>query len=398
MIHRSGGLIHRFVFAVCLGAMALSAAPAVAQNVADYISIGAVEDWVVERKVPRKKFKLAKGRNETFHLVDHQLRMTRSDRSIYRRVVETLHTSAAVESDSNLFIRFDPAFQTVVLHHLNIVRDGEIISRLDLEEGQLYRVEKERDRLIYNHDLEFNLILYDVRVGDKIDYAYTVHGHNPAFGDHFVYSFTEQYSVPVQALHERLVVSDDLPVDVHYFSGGTGGDARQEDGWQEWSYSRKNAEAWVPESSLPSWHVPVPTTVFTSYSDWSQVAQHFTPFYAVPDASSASIEAVAHDIMDEHKDDRDRVRAVLSFIQREIRYLGIEIGAGGYIPRQHEWHYDIVHHYDLVSDEESIPFRSEVHYYGSYADAFWANINQNGNTEIERLYREYYQQTYPTLV
>jgi hypothetical protein len=50
-----------------------------------------------------------------------------------------------------------------------------------------------------------SVFLADVRVGDVIDYAYSLRGHNPVFGQQHFGRFALQWNVPVAWAHSRLL-------------------------------------------------------------------------------------------------------------------------------------------------------------------------------------------------
>ncbi|PYO75694.1 MAG: hypothetical protein DMD63_16265, partial [Gemmatimonadetes bacterium] len=65
--------------------------------------------------------------------------------------------------------------------------------------------EKELERRIYDGTITALFILEDVRVGDVIDFSYTIRGANPILGDRYAGYFWTAYSAPVKAVHMRMI-------------------------------------------------------------------------------------------------------------------------------------------------------------------------------------------------
>jgi len=132
---------------------------AVAQNIEDYVSVQPQADWVEMQQVPAEPFEAAADLHRAYRLLDFQERISPADINRYRRYVETLHTSNGVENNSTITVTFDPSYQTVVFHDISILRDGQQLDRLDLAAFGMYRVETDRERLIYNEHLQLSLIV-----------------------------------------------------------------------------------------------------------------------------------------------------------------------------------------------------------------------------------------------
>ena len=70
---------------------------------------------------------------------------------------------------------------------------------------------------------------------------------------------------------------------------------------------------------------------FSEYEDWAEVARPFAPYYvaALPSELEAAVDKIA-------ADDVEHLYARWNgcdFVQRELRYFGLSLGEGGYVPR-----------------------------------------------------------------
>ncbi len=309
---------------------------ATAQDVEEHLTIDVIPDWVDPAIPDRSEFDLAKDEPVSYYVVDRQARFSAAEKEHYFHYVERLNTSSAVEENSTVKVNFDPEYQRVVFHSLKVWRDDVARDLLDPAEFQIYREETERDRLIYNGALELAYLLPDVRIDDVVEYSFSVVGKNPAIGDHFHFTAQHAYNTPVRFLRYRVLISDEVPV---YFKSAPDGpelSVTSENGYGIYLWQSENQIALDFEKHQPQWFENYPLSRLTSFRSWSDVGAYFAPFYSASGPLPDELRNVAQAIRAEHEDDASRARAALAFVQREIRYLGIELGAGGYIPRSPE--------------------------------------------------------------
>lgn len=125
-------------------------------------------------------------------LLEHQFNAAENESFVHfsSRVL----TMDGVQKDSNLKIDFDPNYESLTWHWARIWRDGRHLERLDTNAVQVVRQEKDLDEAMLNGEKSAILVLDDVRVGDVIDYAYSLKGNNPVSGGHFLVSFLSKWS------------------------------------------------------------------------------------------------------------------------------------------------------------------------------------------------------------
>ncbi len=288
---------------------------------------------MVEQVLPKRDPRVDGSDGVSYLLADYQVRVSKADKKRYQRYATHLSTLVAVEKNSTISINFDPSFETVTLHHIHVVRDGVATDRLDLEAMQIYRVETERDRLIYNGDLEMAYIVPDVRIGDILDYSFTITGANPAWGPHFTFGFDHQYSVPVARISNRVLIENGIDYVEKAQAGAAAGQVLTDGDFTVLEWFGDAVPALSVETDRPYWHFGYPITQISSFRTWGEAGQHLVDAYDVTDHGSEAIRAIAVDIRRAHNGPKAQLRAALDYVQSNVRYLGIELGAGGYIPR-----------------------------------------------------------------
>ncbi len=315
------------LFAVCMGSLSY------AQSAREYLSVDKAPSWVVFQAVPEAKFDLGNENTKIYKLVDWQIKVDVKTRARYKHYATALLSAEAVQDNSSIEITFDPSFQSVVLHHLTIIRDGKRFNRLDLKGFKLFSVETDEDRLIYNGSKRASLIIPDVRVGDTIDYAYTILGANPAFGSNFSYYAQLEYSAPVQKIHERVLVDRGIATYTKAYANAPKPVIGRIGNYTSYIWEIDNSPQKDADDNQPNWYYGYQGYRFSSYENWDAVGQYFNQYYMTPRTLPRELRPVVANIQKKYLSKERRARAALAYVQKEIRYLGIEIGSGGYIPR-----------------------------------------------------------------
>ncbi len=306
---------------------------AFSQEIEKYVFIGPADRWVEQQKVQDVIVADSDKLNISYQLVDRQNRISKKTTDQYIRTRYTLNNTRGVEKNSTVEIDFDPEYQTVKIHEISITRDGKKSSRLNFSDLQLYRLETDREKLLYNGTLQVALVIPDVRVGDVLDFSYTKSGGNPALGKHFFFRIAQQYSVPVHKAFHRTRVEGDIRLYQKSQANGQLAKVVSLRNAREYIWKADDIAAGKFDDNIPNWYYSRPALELSSFKNWQEVSRFFVPHYQLPKKRSAETLAISEKIMLENPSEKERTRAALDFVQREIRYLGIELGAGGYQPR-----------------------------------------------------------------
>ena len=144
---------------------------------------------------------------QAYLLFDKQVNAATSE--IFVRVVKEIVSEGGVQSGANLSFSFDPSYQELVVHQVSIQRGSERLERLDPAKFRMIQKETVLNRQVYNGTLSALLFLEDVRVGDRIEYAFTVRGFNPVLRGKYSEIFLSQMAIPVERLRFRLLWPSD---------------------------------------------------------------------------------------------------------------------------------------------------------------------------------------------
>ena len=320
-----------FFFALIFGLQPAAGAAAIHDNVA----VVDAPDWIAAAVAPAVLVVPPEHaeRSTYYHLVDDQV-LVEADRSHdYSRIVLRVQSQEGVENNGQISLTFDPSYQTLALHYVRIVRNGRVIDALNADKVQLLQREQELEHLIYDGRLTANLALEDVRVGDVIDYAYTITGANPVFDGKFYGSYQVRWSAPVAKIHVRVLWPPDRPLHVATYNGADAPRIETVGRHRAYIWERTDVPELRLDSDRPSWHWPFAWVQLSEAANWREVVEWGLKYYATPDRTSAPLTAVIDDIARSSADPAERIAAVLTFVQSEVRYLGIAIGPGSHAPR-----------------------------------------------------------------
>jgi hypothetical protein len=263
-----------------------------------------------------------------FLLVDKQAR--RGAR--YEHYAQKIMNKKGLENISRISIDFDPSYETLMIHNVDVLRKGVMYNKLDKNRIRLFQQEKELEYHIYNGEMTFDLVLDDLRVGDIVEYSFTISGENPLLRDMYYQSFGLQWGVPVYRIYYRLLWPSDRQIEVLGHGTDIKPEVRQGEGLKEYLIMGKNVKALIVDDEIPVWYSPYPWLEFSEASSWEDVAHWAMPLYWVPSKLSVELESKISEIMAASSSAKDRALSALNFVQDEIRYLGNEMGVSSYKP------------------------------------------------------------------
>ena len=105
--------------------------------------------------------------------------------SAYYREARQVTSDNGVQNGAAVSVSFDPAYQELIFHSLQVTRGGVRANRLDRSQIKLFQREKDMESFLYDGAYTAQCELEDIRAGDIIEFAYTVKGINPVMAGRF---------------------------------------------------------------------------------------------------------------------------------------------------------------------------------------------------------------------
>lgn len=319
------------VFSISLFTFSYQAA---AQKLHESVSIEQQPAWVESREVvlnsPVPIDEISGG--VFYRLVDNQVKVeSDGSRVIFSRYVESVVNQTGVENSSQINLDFDPSYQTLHLHSLDIIRNGKRINKTESTNISVVNRESDLSNQIYNGSLSLNMIVDDLQIGDVIDYSYSRVGANPVYKGIFSYSRSINWSVPVQNQFVRILWGKNKPLNVDLTNLDKEVKQSNWNGYKQYQLALRLETTINRPSQTPNWYDSYAHVYFNESQDWGDVVNWAEPMYHF-DLSHESINDVVQTIKNSHSNKDQQIVAALKYVQDEIRYFGIEMGENSHMP------------------------------------------------------------------
>ena len=251
----------------------------------------------------------------------------------YSRSVYRIVDRPGLDQGASIDLQFDPSRHKVTLNHLRIIRDGQVLDRLDGVKFDIFRQEKDAEKGIYDGWLTAHINIDDVRVGDIVDYGETYETRPLVGKDLFFDSFSTEWDEPVALIRNSIIwpAAEPLAIKPRGTAIAPTISASGNDSvylWQIANPKPVKVEENVP-AEFPAWG----SVDIASTARWQSVVDAVQPYYKpatdFPAAFAGKLDAIAA----KHPLPEDRMIQAMRLVQDEIRYVSLSMGSGSYIPR-----------------------------------------------------------------
>lgn len=270
-----------------------------------------------------------------FLMRDFQTRISeRGEVQRYLRSLRQITETAGLEQGAQIQIDFDPSYQRLVFHRLEVLRGQQRLNRLDPAKVQMLQRETRLEWQMVDGRKTASLVLDDVRVGDKVDLVYSVIGDNPVFNGKF---FDQEWSLnskgPTAQFEYRLLAPAARQIRHRVDPARISVSSSEAAGVRETVFRRLRVPAWSADNLAPASSFLEDQIQFSEFGDWAEVAHWAEQLFAPVWAPDKAVTDLARQIMqDAGPDPLARAQKALDFVQTEVRYFGTEIGENSHLP------------------------------------------------------------------
>lgn len=254
-------------------------------------------------------------------------------------MVETavrIETADAVRRIGERKIYYSGAHETVdILEAYTLQPDG---SKVPLDPDQIRTQDAGNGSGGIYSDEKVKLLIYPkVQVGSVLHYKYKSHQHTADFPGHFSWArhFSPFYvwsDVEVNLTHDPAI---DLKFSV---KGATGGPqpllAGDVPGTLRYHYRFKQDQFSTPETGVVSLLDFAPHISVSSFKTYGDVGHAYHVRAQPKTTVTPTIKALAESLTEQDKTPADKARRLYNWVSKNIRYVGVYIGAGGYVPHE----------------------------------------------------------------
>lgn len=274
------------------------------------------------------------GHDSDYLLVDDQSQWRPDGQSHYFKIAIRANNLDSLEKNSRVEAVFIPEYQRLRWHSLDIIRDGKRISKLDPRDVRIIQTEDELDKEMLTGQVTSLVFIPDTRVGDVIEYSYTVEGTNPIFDNRFFRRYNLSWQDPVAQRQVRVVtppgkymrtqLSDPAYTLAHHVNSEG----------EEYVLSVRNTPAIKYEEGYPADFQPQQQVEFSDFGSWQAVSDWASKLYPHTSLKHPELTSLVARLQLLPKE--QAIGEALYFVQNRVRYVGVELGINSHLPRSPE--------------------------------------------------------------
>lgn len=250
----------------------------------------------------------------------------------YQHFMNAALDSSTLRDVSEPTITFNPAYQKLAIHTLNVYRDGKRSDRLKDVRIEIMRREQALEQQMLDGLYTALISPKDVRVGDVVEVAYSLEGANPIFEGKYSGVFHIAGDAPIDRLHLRLEAPSTRVLQVKGIATNATMERFQEAGRQVLRFQGKDITAIQAETNIPPWFKVYPALHVSEYKSWKEVDQWAQGLFVQEPPSGELAQRIA-DWKAKGLPRETLLSEVLSFVQDDIRYFSMSLGESAHRPK-----------------------------------------------------------------
>ncbi len=241
-------------------------------------------------------------------------------------------TPSLISEAGKIQVDFNPGFQTLRIHRVELMRDGIWQNRLVPEKISLARREEDFEQDQTNGGVTALIVLEDVRIDDIVRVAYSISGSNPILAGQTSDRTILGWRNPMLESGLRVLYDPGAEFSVHRENTEAKPTVRRSADALEVSVRAERSPTVLDEERYPAWYQPYPMVSIAQKRRWSDVVAWALPLYP---KQSQPFDADLEGKLAQWRtlpNDHARFTAALRTVQNDVRYFGVEIGENTHRP------------------------------------------------------------------
>jgi tetratricopeptide (TPR) repeat protein len=330
-----GAGVLRYILASLLAFLAL-AAPALSQPAAipSAPAIGPAPEWVEALPLPAPNAKLSDRPLQSL-LTTTQSRYSKDGtREYYVELATLVQNPSGLETLGTVALPWQPAQYDLLVHKVQIVRNGAIIDLLKTQSFTVLRREDGLEGAMLNGVLTAVMQPEGLMVGDIVRLAWTIRSKPQAYPFKAENNLVLSHGDPTRRVYYRELWEEGVELRSRATPYIGKPKSRMGPWGRELVLDIEDAEGPEPPEGAPPRYREPALLETSAYRDWAEIGRMIAPAYAAatrlsPDSTlKVEIDRIATASPDPGK----RTLAALRLVQEKIRYFALAMGEGGYTP------------------------------------------------------------------
>ncbi|WP_442591677.1 DUF3857 domain-containing protein [Pedobacter sp. AW31-3R] len=282
--------------------------------------------WIVKINTDGEKVKakdVVDGYYASLMEAQHHVELQERFSHVFREIT----SEAGVQNGSQLSITYDPSYQKLTVHKVTVWRNNQPIDKLSGTKFKVLQNEKDLSKFIYSGTFDAYLLLDDIRKGDRIEYAYTLKGNNPIWGDKYSEELYFEGAYRHGHSYTNILVDKDRKLKFKAFNSAAAPKVSDKDGLKLYEWESKQTNTYPNADFEPSWYNPFKRTQISEYNSWEEIVDWGLKVNDYADLKTPGVDKLAEEFKTKARNNPlTYMELAVRFVQDEIRYMGIEIG------------------------------------------------------------------------
>ncbi|MFT3706052.1 MAG: DUF3857 domain-containing protein [Archangium sp.] len=292
---------------------------------------GPIPGWVEPVEIPTAPVSSA---HSVMLLEDVQYRAGGKTSERFEHRAWKVLTLGGVKANAQQQFPWDPSYSSLTIHGVWVWRDGTRRVAWASEDARVLQLESGLDQGIYDGRQTLVVELRDLRVGDVVECAWTVSGNNPVFEGRTAFSQIIGATEPLAWFRLRVLWEGARTLNFEAFGQAPAVLAIPSGNVTNFRVEARDVDPIHFELSVPFDEPQVPWVSFSDWKDWSEVAQWASRIFKT-ELNGPRFRAELERLK-QLPEDR-RLEAAVRFVQDDVRYVGVELGAHSHRPHSVEW-------------------------------------------------------------
>lgn len=266
--------------------------------------------------------------------IDDQVHFDADGVHVYYGRRSLVQTAQGLSNLNNVTATWDPSSETVQVHAVRILRGDQVIDVLQDQSFQIIQRENNLESSMLDGRLTATLQPRDLRVGDILETAFTIHDTGGVLAPHQEDLVNANSGLKIDHYRLRASWPVSSPLRVEAAEPWADIHPRRIGGNQVFEIDARDLAPVRLPDDLPG-RFRLPRIVqFTDFADWSGPSALMAPLYERASTLEAGspLTALIEEIRAAQATPEARAAAALRLVQDEVRYLALSMGEGGYVP------------------------------------------------------------------
>lgn len=248
----------------------------------------------------------------------------------FNRLTIKVTDNVGIQNASTINVSYDPSYQKLKFHKINIIRNNDVIDKLNISDIQVMRRELNAENHLYDGSLSAVMNISDVRTDDIIDYSYSIIGFNPIhkniFSSYFYLNDVESTGrINVTLLSQNKLKYKSFNTSVTPVISKAGN-------LHKYTWTANNTKKLDYEENTPIWKLIYESVFVSEFDSWKDVINWGVDVFKTNEPIDPELQAKIDEINSSYESNGEKIKTTLDFVQNDIRYLGLESGIGSYKP------------------------------------------------------------------